>query len=340
MRSGLFLFVIILLGLGSAASSADRSAGVCRRIASMLDAGLGDTAPGTRPYDLLETLAHHSRGRLSIARWQADGSERTSYLRALHVPEPSGITMLQIETAALPRQSLVAVMDIDGSAACMIVSLFQSVRHRLIEVVPPSMTRRSLCKRWGDSIWLARFDGKPVLVMERSDKLINFSEWINHSWAPICGVAVTYVPSLISEAPVCARGNCAAAESASRRIIGNLKLIDNNILSRSSNRPDFMHLLDLMDRTEHITEVPAGPSRSVEDGYMFNPRQFFGDFQGHPTLGLADKWLNGHAIDSEEIGYLVTLWQADGDKLSRIAAYHFRTAHSAIKSVSVLPLGG
>jgi hypothetical protein len=215
MRPAPLLLLSVLFGLTAPALGADRPSQVCRSIAAMLDAGSGNNSEQGRRQTLLETLAHNSRGRLSLASWQRQGDRQEVYLRAVGMQTTTELRM----TAALRADQLVAVMTLGGSASCMDVSLFRPIGHRLVQIVQPYVTRINSCQRWGDSISLGSLDGRPFVAKETNDDTdIQISPWNGQDWDPVCSVVVKYVPKLISEGAFCRAADCAGAEVEAKRI--------------------------------------------------------------------------------------------------------------------------
>jgi hypothetical protein len=333
MRPRLLLLLSVLLGITAPALGADRSSQVCRSIATMLQAGSGNKPEQGRRQTLLETLAHNSRGRLSLADWQRQGDRRAGYLRDVGMQAETGLPM----TAALKAEQLVAVMTTEGSASCMDVSLFQSIGHRLVRIVPPYVTRITSCQRWGDSISLGSLDGRPFVAKETTDDTdIQVAPWNGRGWDPVCGVAVKYAPELISEGAFCHAANCAEAEAEAKHIA--LQIRPEGVQDypyQAGIDPQLDHLVELAGRTPGTDAIPSSPGWLGPDFMPRNLVPYMTTVDGHPTLAIAGEWKGGPAIDSQPIGYAVALWQEAGDRLTSVAGFHLRTSRSTIKSASV-----
>lgn len=342
-----FLFVVALLfGLVSPASGGIRHPAVCNHIASMLRAGLGDVSGRQGQNDLLMRLAHKSHGRLALATWtQRRRSDLEAYLRHLGMRSASAqaisleapITM----TALVRGEDLVAAVGVDGSASCMNVRLFHSHRGHLIEIVNPGIVQGMLCQRRADTISLGNLGGTLILAVEEPDltnnrTTINLAAWNGRGWDANCGVVANYVRKLVPEDDFCGLANCSAALRAAKRVAAEARAFGNQTLpaSRVPDGPAFQRLLALADHTGGMDMLPSAPGSHGGDDISV-PRRVLTTVEGRPTLAVVGDWRGDPAMDSEPIGFLIGLWQAEGDKLSPIAGFHLRTATAVVRSVYV-----
>jgi hypothetical protein len=299
----------------------------------MLEAGAGNHPGHGRPQTLLETLAHNARGRFSLAAWQRQGDRRAAYLRAVGLQNTAMLPM----TAALRADQLVAVMNLEGSASCMDVSLFRPIGRRLVPISPPFVTWRiNSCQRWGDSISLGSLDGIPFVVrVIDEDTDIQIAPWNGHGWDPICSVVVKYVPKLIAEGAFCRAAYCVGAEVEARRIAAH---IPDEFHSPSTYQdgadPQLDRLVELAGKTPGTDGIPSSPNWTGVDFTQYLA-PYIATVDGRPALAIAGRWKEGPAVDSELIGYAVAFWQESGDKLIPVAGFHLRIDHSTIKSVLV-----
>ena len=256
-----------------------------------------------------------------------------AYLHATGMQATQGLLM----TAALRADQLVAVMDVEGSASCMYVTLFRSIGHRLVQIVPPYVTRITSCQRRGDSMFLGSLDGSPFVAKETNDDTdIQVAPWSGHGWDPVCSVVVKYVPELIAEGTFCHAADCTGAEAEAKRIAAQIQAAGvQGSPYQAGGNPQLDHLVDLAGHTPGTDAIPASPGWIGPKFTDQNLAPYMATVDGHPTLAIAGDWKTGPAVDSEPIGYAVAFWQEAGDKLTSVAGFHLQTAHSTIKSVLV-----
>jgi hypothetical protein len=333
MRPAILLLPFALCGLTAPAASANRPSQVCRSIAAMLHAGLGDNAGQAKRQTLLETLAHNSRGRLLLANWQQRGSRREAYLRAI---DPQAATA-EAMTAALRADRLVAVMAVEGSASCMYVTLLRPIGHRLVQIVPPYVTRDMSCQRWGDTIFLGTLDGRPFVAKETSNATeIQVAPWNGHGWDPVCSDVVRYIPKLMSVGAFCRAADCTGAEIEARRVATLMKSSETQDPPYQEGvSPQLDRLMKLAGNTLRTDVIPTSSDWQYSYSTDQNLAPYLAMVGGRPTLAIAGVWKGGHSADSETIGYAVAFWQEAGDKLKPVAGFHLRRVHSKIKSVLV-----